>query len=89
MMPAFIMISPASTKNGIDIRGNAFTAFIILDGSTLRPKPETRMPLTAATPSEKASGMPRMAARKKTPIMVSVMRRLPVPPGRRRHRAGG
>ena len=36
MMPAFIISSPARMKNGIDISGNALTAFIIRVGSRLK-----------------------------------------------------
>ena len=55
-------------KNGIDISGNALTAFIIRVGSMLELRSLVKMPTTAPNPSAKASGMPRMAAAKKPSI---------------------
>ncbi len=47
MMPPFIISSPARMKNGIDISGNALTAFIIRVGSMLESRSLVKMPTTA------------------------------------------
>ena len=61
-MPALIISSPASMKNGIDISGNELTACIIRCGTIEKSTPVAHSATTAATPMANAIGRPNVAS---------------------------